>query len=47
MKDGSQVELADYGAGGRGFTVLTAKAPIIVENVDYVLLADGVKIDMP
>ena len=47
MKDGGQVELADYGGGGRGFAVLTAKAPIIVENVDYILLADGVRIDMP
>ena len=47
MKDGSQVELEDYGGGGRGFAVLTAKAPIVLENVDYILLADGVRIDMP
>lgn len=47
MKDGSKVELEDYGSGGVGFAVLTAKAPIILENVDYILLADGVIIDMP
>ena len=47
MIDGSRVELVDYGGGGRGFTVLTAMAPIIIENVDYILLADGARIDMP
>lgn len=47
MKDGSKVELEDYGSGGVGFAVLTANAPIIIENVDYILLADGVRIDMP
>ena len=46
MKDGSTVELEDYGSGGVGFAVLTAKAPIILENVDHVLLADGTRIDM-
>lgn len=46
MKDGSKVELEDYGGGGVGFTVLTAKSPIILENVDYILLADGVRIDL-
>lgn len=47
MKDGSTVELEDYGGGGVGFAVLTAKAPIVLENVDYILLADALKIDMP
>lgn len=47
MNDGSKIELEDFGSGGVGFAVLTAKAPIILENVDYILLADGVKIDMP
>lgn len=46
MKDGSTVELEDYGSGGVGFAVLTAKAPIILENVDHILLADGTRIDM-
>lgn len=46
MKDGSTVELEDFGSGGAGFAVLTAKAPIILENVDHVLLADGTRIDM-
>lgn len=46
MKDGTRVELDGSGGGG-GFTVLTAKAPIVLEEVDYVLLADGTKIDMP
>lgn len=47
MKDGSMVELEDFGSGGEGFAVLTAKAPIVLESVDYILLADGIKIDMP
>ena len=46
MKDGSQVELEDHGSGGIGFAVLTANAPIIIENVDYILLADGMKINL-
>lgn len=47
MKDGSQVELEDYGGGGVGFEVLTARAPIVLENVEYIILADGTQIYMP
>lgn len=46
MKDGTMVELEDNGGGG-GFTVLTARAPIVLENVDHILLADGTRLDMP
>ena len=47
MNDGSKIELEDFGSGGVGFAVFTAKAPIVLENVDYILLADGMRIDMP
>ena len=46
MTDGTMVELDGSGGGG-GFTVLNARAPIVLEDVDYVLLADGTQIDMP
>lgn len=46
MKDGSTVELADSGSGGVGFAVLTAKAPILLDNVDHILFGDGIRIDM-
>lgn len=46
MKDGSQIELEDYGGGGSS-AVLKAKVPIVLEEVDYILLADGTKLPMP
>ena len=47
MKDGSKVELEDYGSGGVGFAVLNANAPIVLENADYIIMADGTKIMVP
>lgn len=46
MKDGSQIELEDYG-GSPNRAVLKAKTPIVLEEVDYILMADGTKIPMP
>ncbi|MBO5016101.1 MAG: hypothetical protein J6C92_09855 [Bacteroidaceae bacterium] len=43
MKDGSQIALETDGAG----TVLTAESPIVLDNVDYVLLGDGTKLNIP
>ena len=40
MKDGSKIELATDGVG----TTLTAESPIVLDNVDYVLLGDGTKL---
>lgn len=47
MKDGSTVILRDYGASGRGGKVLEAESPIVPEQVDHILLADGTKIMVP
>ena len=43
MKDGSKI-LLDSESGGSGEQQLRAEAPILLENVDYVLLADGLKL---
>lgn len=43
MKDGSQIALKTDGVG----TVLTAESPIVLSEVDYVLLGDGTKLDNP
>ncbi len=43
MKDGSQIALETDGIG----TELKASSPIVLDEVDYVLLADGTKLMMP
>lgn len=43
MKDGSRIELEDQGYGD----TLEAVSPIVIENVDHILMADGTKIPMP
>lgn len=45
MLDGSQVRLESESAGS-GEQQLRAEVPVLVENVDYVLLADGTKLPM-
>ena len=47
MKDGMQIKLEGSGGGGTGFAVLTAVSPIVLEDVDYILMADGTIIKMP
>lgn len=47
MKDGSMIVLHDYGSSGRGGKVLEAESPIVLEDVDYILLADGTKLIAP
>lgn len=46
MKDGSQVELIESTGNGDSRELVTG-GPIILENVDHILLADGTKIHMP
>ena len=46
MKDGSNIKLSSD-IGFTGEQQLMASTPIILENVDYVLMADGTMISMP
>lgn len=46
MKDGSTVEMTIRG-GGNGENSYTMKAPVILSEVDHVLLPDGSKLPMP
>lgn len=43
MKDGSQVALHTHGTGDK----LSAETPIVLSEVDHILLGDGVQIPMP
>lgn len=47
MQDGSKIELFNYGTSGVGYSVLEAETPIVLAEVDYVLMADGTKLMMP
>ena len=46
MKDGSKI-LLESESGGSGEQQLRAEAPILLENVSHVLLADGRKLSVP
>lgn len=48
MKDGSKMQLL-YGGGNPVVRncLLEARSPIVLENVDYILLSDGTKLPMP
>ena len=48
MKDGSRMQLC-YGGGNPVVRncLLEAQAPIVLENVDYILLSDGTRLPMP
>lgn len=41
MKDGSYIELMSIGANSFGYQTLIAAAPIVIENADHILFADG------
>lgn len=47
MRDGSRVALTDMGSGGVGCSILEAEAPIVLDEVEYILMADGTIITMP
>lgn len=44
MKDGSRIGLLPYGAHGRASVDLLAEAPLVFDQVDHILMADGTKI---
>lgn len=41
MKDGSQIPLLPYGIAGTGYRALNAETPIVLSEVDHILLGDG------
>lgn len=47
MKDGSQIELLPYGSSGTNYVTLEAETPLVLEEVDHILMADGTRIPMP
>lgn len=47
MLDGSQIILHNYGGGGAGSMILEAETPIVIDEVDCILLPDGTIIPMP
>lgn len=47
MKDGSRIELTMANGTSAGEDKLTAETPIVLDEVDYVLLADGTKLMAP
>lgn len=47
MRDGSQIELHAYGASGTGYRTLEAETPIVLEEADHILMADGTMIPVP
>lgn len=47
MKDGSRIELAMANGTSAGEDKLMAEAPIVLEEVEYVLLADGTELMVP
>ena len=47
MKDGSRILLEDNWCRWDGYNVLKARSPIVVDEVDHILLADGTRIMTP
>ena len=47
MLDGTTLRLQPHGNSGNGSVTFIAEQPIVFEDVDYLLLADGTIIDMP
>ena len=47
LKDGTRVKLLPHSNGGNGAVTLDAEIPIVFEDVDYILMADGTIIEMP
>jgi len=47
MKDGTSIMLEDNWSRWDGYNVLKARSPIILDEVDHVLLADGTKLMVP
>lgn len=47
LKDGTMLELLPHGSSGNGTVTLETEQPIVFDEVDYILMADGTRIDMP
>ena len=47
LKDGSRILLEDNWSRWDGYSVLKVRSPIVVDEVDHILLADGTKIMVP
>ena len=47
MKDGSKILLEDNWSRWDGYNILKARTPIVLDEVDHILLADGTKITVP
>lgn len=46
MKDGSSTKMT-MGSGGNGVNNYSTKSPVILSEVDYILLPDGTRVNMP
>ena len=46
MKDGSEILLEDNWSRWDGYNVLKARSPIVMEEVDHIRLADGMKLEV-
>lgn len=47
LKDGTMLVLLSHGNSGNGTVTLETQQPIVFEEVDYILMADGTRIEMP
>lgn len=47
MKDGRRVEMEHDGSGGPGYAIFKSASPIVLEEADHILLADGTVIPVP
>lgn len=47
MKDGSRIELLPYGAHGLNYQTLDAETPLVLSEVDHILMGDGTVIPVP
>lgn len=47
MKDGSQIELLPFGSSGVNYQTLEAETPLILSEVDHILMGDGTVIPVP
>lgn len=47
LKDGTSLELLPCGNTGNNLVSMASKQPIVFEDVDYILMADGTIIEMP
>ena len=44
LRDESRITLQDMGSGGDGYKLLDADSPLVLEEVDHILLPDGTRV---